>query len=1271
MTDLGLVHLPTYDACASYDENGVYTNTYGTSVDTTMSFGPYKLVAFDYNNQIVLERNDQWYGYSDPAYVGQYQTTRVVFDYYENNDTALNAFLRGELDVTDLDVNNISDYTASDRIYYTDGASTWFIALNPNEEAFAKWEAKNPGYDKSILTIKEFRMALSFSLNRQEFINSLDPMGSIGLALFNNMICSDPENGIMYRTEEAAKDAILEFWGISQNDIGIGKLYATKDEAIASITGYNLDGAKELFNQAYDAAVAAGIYNGTDKIQICVGIPSQAGFYTRGFEFLKNNYTEAVKGTKLEGKLEFTTDNTIGNGFADALRANKVDMLFGVGWRGSALNPYGLIGAYTNEDYQYDPAWDTSEAMMQFTIDGVVYEASVLDWTYAIEGMTVQIRNTKTGTLVKYSCGSADVKKDPAKQEERVRLLAALENAVLQNYDMIPTHNQTSASLLSYQVNYGSEKYVYGIGFGGVKYMTYAYSDADWNTFVKMHGDNLDYNRTHSLEKTVVDPTCTSNGYTEYTCSCGCSFIGDEITSDEYHNFVDNVCSYCGIILDDYFVYTELPDGTYEVSVFDNKNLPKTVVIPSEFNGKAVTRIATGAFSGLSEIYQFDGAFCEVEYITIPSTITSIGDCAFASCAYLKEIEIPDSVTSMGHGVFFYCASLESVKLSANTPEIPFATFGSCMNLNNVVIPYGVTKIDSYAFAYCMNLDTITIPGSVEEIIYAAFIVCNFSELEIPEGTKYLGAYLFVSTPIKKLILPKSLTTIDGMFYDNLTVEEIIYNGTKSDWENINITEYDIEYLKYLSITINCTDGVYEYKDIEDPVTPDEPTDLDYQTSIESFSADTKVTITFYHTMGSYFRDVLDEYIAEFNKLYPNITVKHEQIGGYDDVFSQIRTQLNVGISPNIAYCYPHHVATYDLVNAVVTLDQFIDSTVTIERADGSVEVIGLTDSQKAAFFGALFGEGSAYGDGYTYTMPMSKSVEVLYYNKSFFEEHNLKVPTTWEEMEEVCRQIKAIDPNCIPLGYDSEANWFINLALQCGGDYTSATGEHYLFDNETNREFIKMLREWYQDGLITTQEILGSDTSELFTKSQYDGTTAYMVISSSAGAKHHRPYMVNGEYPFEVGIAPLPQVDPSNPKAYTNGPSLCLFGGENISGAEAVASWLFIKFLTTNPEFQAAFSMASGYMPVTEAALEVPEYVEYLNNADNLDHISALANKVAIEQADAYVYVPAFVGCDEARYQVGNILISALCGSPSGGESVDAFIKRLFETAIRECNYN
>ena len=424
------------------------------------------------------------------------------------------------------------------------------------------------------------------------------------------------------------------------------------------------------------------------------------------------------------------------------------------------------------------------------------------------------------------------------------------------------------------------------------------------------------------------------------------------------------------------------------------------------------------------------------------------------------------------------------------------------------------------------------------------------------------------------------------------------------------------------------------------------------------------VTIKFYHTMGANLRAVLEAYIEEFNALYPNITIEHSQVGNYDDVREQISTEISVGNQPNIAYCYPDHVALYNIAKATQPLDKYIDSTVEVTRADGTTEILGLTEEQKADFIAGYYNEGKAFGDGLMYTMPMSKSTEVLYYNKTFFDEHNLTVPTTWDELEAVCAEIKKIDPQSIPLGYDSEANWFITMTEQYGSPYTSAEGDHYLFDDPQNHAFVKKFNEWFNTGYLTTQNIYGSYTSGLFVSTS--DVKSYMSIGSSAGATHQRPSAnSDGSYPFEVGIATIPQVDAANPKVISQGPSLCIFAKENEQ--EVIASWLFVKFLTTTVPFQAEFSMASGYVPVLKSVGENPVYADFISHADGGNNIAALSAKVCLEQENAYYTSPAFNGSSEARDQVGALMTK--CLALKDGD-IDAQIAEAFEDAVAECEY-
>ena len=439
-----------------------------------------------------------------------------------------------------------------------------------------------------------------------------------------------------------------------------------------------------------------------------------------------------------------------------------------------------------------------------------------------------------------------------------------------------------------------------------------------------------------------------------------------------------------------------------------------------------------------------------------------------------------------------------------------------------------------------------------------------------------------------------------------------------------------------------------------------------------------EVTITFYHTMSATkLQPVLETYIAEFNKLYPNIHIEHSSPGSYDDVRDQIKTQLTAGNQPNIAYCYPDHVASYNVAGAVVPLDNLIGSTITVERADGTTEVLGLTEAQLADFIEGYYKEGSVFdAAGTMYTLPMSKSTEALYYNKTFFEEHGLTVPTTWEEMEAVCRAIKAIDPTCVPLGYDSESNWFITMCEQSGeGLYTSIdSSEHFLFDNETTKAFVKEFREWHQDGLVTTEEIYGSYTSGLFTATG-DSQKCYMVIGSTGGASYQTPPETDGVSLFETAMATPPQVDPANPKVISQGPSLCIFKDSNPQ--EVVASWLFVKFLTTDVSFQAAFSMKSGYAPVIKSVQNNEVYQQWLDSARGKNEVvdgeqlpanlTAMSVKLALAQEKAYFVSPAFNGSSEARDQVGVIMQTILVYE---GQDVDAAINKAFKEAMEECEY-
>ena len=435
----------------------------------------------------------------------------------------------------------------------------------------------------------------------------------------------------------------------------------------------------------------------------------------------------------------------------------------------------------------------------------------------------------------------------------------------------------------------------------------------------------------------------------------------------------------------------------------------------------------------------------------------------------------------------------------------------------------------------------------------------------------------------------------------------------------------------------------------------------------EGFDTTKPVTIKFYHQMGAALQEILNTAIEDFNEIYPNITVEHSSYGDYNGIRDQVKTEISVGNQPNLAYCYPDHIALYNIAGAVQTLDSLIAGE------------YGFTEEQIADFVPAYYNEGKAFGDGKMYSLPISKSTEVLYYNASFFEEHKddgIFVPTTWDEMEQVCRKIKEIEPDCIPLGYDSEANWFITMCEQYGSDYTAIGDENFLFDNETNRAFVKRFQSWYEDKLVTTGELAGGYTSALFTGESENGTRCYMCIGSTGGATYQQPNQTNGVYDFNVGITSIPQVDPANPKVISQGPSICIFKKADVQ--EVIASWLFAKFLATDVNFQASVSMNNGYAPVIQSVKNNSVYADHLATAgenatpeQRTTNIQAYATRIALEQSSAYYVSPAFNGSSVARDQVGLLLQKCLnFDKEKNPEGIDSFIAKAFQDAIAECKY-
>lgn len=172
------------------------------------------------------------------------------------------------------------------------------------------------------------------------------------------------------------------------------------------------------------------------------------------------------------------------------------------------------------------------------------------------------------------------------------------------------------------------------------------------------------------------------------------------------------------------FDFKFTPDNT-AVIVTRYNGTAADVTIPSRYKGKPVTMIDHAAF--------FNSA---VTSVTIPDSVTSIHDSAFAYCSSLTNISIPNSVTAIGSFAFEGCTKLESITLPSSLLTISEFLFYDCSQLTTIHIPDSVSSIRTYAFYNCGKLETIRIPVSVTSIGSYAFDDCPSSMTVTYSGSK-------------------------------------------------------------------------------------------------------------------------------------------------------------------------------------------------------------------------------------------------------------------------------------------------------------------------------------------------------------------------------------------------------------------------------------------------------------------------------------------------------------------------------------------------------
>ena len=219
--------------------------------------------------------------------------------------------------------------------------------------------------------------------------------------------------------------------------------------------------------------------------------------------------------------------------------------------------------------------------------------------------------------------------------------------------------------------------------------------------------------------------------------------------------------------------HCEDADMTAEVRASDyNDTQGLDVVIPDkvEADGKTytVTSIGDKAFpyplqsitlpESLTDIGNNSFYRCEsLQQLTIPDGVKNIGDNAFAESG-LVSIALPQSVEHQGELLFFSCPNLERIEVKANT-ALPYGFCAQCPKLQSIVLPEGLEEIGGFSFYACSGLTAIDWPNSVNRLKYAAFAASGINTLSLPSNIERIGEYCFSETALESIDLSHMVVT--------------------------------------------------------------------------------------------------------------------------------------------------------------------------------------------------------------------------------------------------------------------------------------------------------------------------------------------------------------------------------------------------------------------------------------------------------------------------------------------------------------------------------
>ncbi len=520
-----LVNTSLYDRLTKKTTSSSWMTTYGSnSVDNYMSYGPYKLTGFVADQAITIERNDQWYGYTDESYKSQfseykaedqdqYKMSKVYTRIIKTHETAVSEFMAGNLDDIDLNKNDMKTYGNSTRRTTTLESYTQKVTFNTDRSKLASRQSES-GKNKTILANKSFRKGLSLGLDRNNFASQTTAGSQAFTGLLNSLYLSNNVTGEMYRDTDQGKSVYNQIYG----ELG-GKPTDEKKSALAETdNGYNdawakfylKEGIKSELKSTDDKHLQPG-----DTIDIEFRVYDNTSDTTKEMHsFISKAWSTLLKGAVdelneedpglLNGKgLSINISLVKDEDYYTTARNGGADMIFSI-WGGAAIDPYGLMQVYLDKtftnccEYGFKGKQDEEELWIDINGDGNQTEDEVksYDGWYMNDDLNegayddaVKVKDEDTSSLTDEQKSQHDAWS--AVHEKKLTILAGTEAGIVNRYEAIPIVARGSSSLNGFKVENATKNYINLVGYGGIRFLRFNYTNAEWKSFVSENHGNL------------------------------------------------------------------------------------------------------------------------------------------------------------------------------------------------------------------------------------------------------------------------------------------------------------------------------------------------------------------------------------------------------------------------------------------------------------------------------------------------------------------------------------------------------------------------------------------------------------------------------------------------------------------------------------------------------------------------------------------------------------------------------------------------------------